>query len=104
MKSLLRTCFLVALPASAVFGNTYTVTTTADNGAGSLRQAILDANANSGPDTIGFNIAGSGVHTIAIASSLNPITGPLVLDGYTQSGASANTNPVGQGLNTVLRI
>jgi hypothetical protein len=27
-----------------------------------------------------------------------------VIDGYTQPGASANTNPVGQGLNSVLRI
>ena len=34
----------------------FTVTTTADSGAGSLRQAILDANANPGPDEIRFNI------------------------------------------------
>ena len=32
----------------AAVANTYTVTTTADSGAGSLRQAILDANANAG--------------------------------------------------------
>ena len=31
---------------------TYTVTNTSDSGAGSLRQAILDANANTGADTI----------------------------------------------------
>ena len=36
---------------------TYTVTNTNDSGAGSLRQAILDANANAGVDTIEFNIA-----------------------------------------------
>ncbi|HUR99035.1 MAG TPA: LamG domain-containing protein, partial [Pyrinomonadaceae bacterium] len=34
----------------------FTVTNTNDGGAGSLRKAILDANVNSGPDTIGFNI------------------------------------------------
>ena len=28
----------------------------------------------------------------------------MTIDGYTQSGASANTQPFGQGLNTVLRI
>ena len=28
----------------------------------------------------------------------------MTIDGYTQSGASANTHPFGQGLNTVLRI
>jgi hypothetical protein len=40
----------VAAPA------TFVVTTTSDSGAGSLRQAILDANANAGADTITFNI------------------------------------------------
>ena len=28
----------------------------------------------------------------------------MTVDGYTQPGASANTNPVGQGLNTVMKI
>ena len=32
-----------------------------NSGAGSLRQAILDANANPGADQIGFNIPGAGV-------------------------------------------
>ena len=92
------------LAAASTLANTYTVTTTADSGAGTLRQAILDANANAGPDTIAFNIAGSGVHTITLASALAPITSPVTIDGYTQAGASANTHPFGQGLNTVLRI
>ena len=47
------------------FATTYTVTNTDDAGAGSLRQAILDANGNAGADTIAFAILGSGVHTIA---------------------------------------
>ena len=46
--------------AALALGNTYTVTSTADSGAGSLRQAILDANANPGADTIAFNIVGAG--------------------------------------------
>ncbi|UCE72957.1 MAG: DUF4347 domain-containing protein [Methanomassiliicoccales archaeon] len=36
----------------------YTVTTTADSGAGSLRQAIIDANADFGLDKIDFDIPG----------------------------------------------
>ena len=80
------------------------MTSTGDSGAGTLRQAILDANANPGADTIGFGIVGSGVHTIAPTSALPAITGPLTIDGYTQSGSSANTNPTSDGLNTVLRI
>ena len=91
--------------AAALAGaNTYTVTTTADSGAGSLRQAILDANASPGADTIAFNLVGSGVHALVPASALPPITGPVTIDGYTQPGSSANTNPTSQGLNTQLRI
>ena len=103
----LRRLALAALclaAASLATANTYTVTTTADTGAGSLRQAITDANANPGADTIAFSIVGSGVHTIQPQSALPTITGPVTIDGYTQSGSSANTNPASQGLNTVLRI
>ncbi len=92
---------LVGVPALA---NTYTVTSTADAGAGTLRQAILDANANVGPDTIAFNIAGSGVHTITPVTALPVITSPVTIDGFTQAGSSPNTHPVGQGLNSVLTI
>jgi hypothetical protein len=59
--------FLFAAPLAA---GTFTVTNTNDTGAGSLRQAILDANAAAGADTIVFAIPGSGVHTIAPASAL----------------------------------
>ena len=89
---------------AAASGLTYTVTSTADSGAGSLRQAITDANTNPGADTIQFNIVGSGVQTITPASSLPPITEAVTIDGYTQSGSSPNTLPTSQGLNTVLRI
>jgi hypothetical protein len=85
-------------------GATFTVTTTADSGAGSLRQAILDANATLGPDTIAFNIPGGGVQTISPASELPAIDESVLIDGFTQPGSSPNTNPVGQGLNTALRI
>ncbi|HEX8219307.1 MAG TPA: hypothetical protein VF914_08850, partial [Chloroflexia bacterium] len=66
--------------------NSFSVTNTNDNGAGSLRQALLDANANPGPDTITFNIPGTGVKTISPASQLPQITGPVTLDGTTQAG------------------
>jgi hypothetical protein len=69
----------------------FTVTNTDDSGPGSLRQAILDANANAGADTISFNIPGSGVQTITPTSALPAITDPVVIDGYTQPGSSPNT-------------
>lgn len=37
---------------------TFVVTNTSDSGSGSLRQAILDANANAGADTIEFDLSG----------------------------------------------
>ena len=102
--------FRVAL-AGLLFGaatlaaaNTYTVTTTADSGAGSLRQAILDANANAGADTIHFNISGTGVQSIAPATALPSISETVTIDGYTQPGASANTQPLDQGSNAVILI
>jgi len=72
---------------------TLTVTTTADSGVGSLRQAILDANADGAPGAVSieFNIPGGGVQTIAPLSPLPAITRAVTIDGYTQPGASPNT-------------
>jgi hypothetical protein len=74
--------------ASPALAATLTVTTTADSGPGSLRQAILDSNASAGvPDTIAFAI-GSGVQTITPLSALPTVTDPVVIDGTTQPGYS----------------
>lgn len=77
-----------------------------DDGSGNctLRAAIEQANATAGLDQIHFGIAGAGPHTIAPATSLPAITDPLVVDGYTQSGAIANTNPRDEGSNAVFMI
>jgi hypothetical protein len=93
----------VAFVSNALAGN-FNVTTTADTGPGSLRQAITDANANSDADTISFAIPGSGVHTIALASTLPAITAPVTIDGYTQPGASANTLSVGDNAVILIRV
>ncbi|MFZ4791165.1 MAG: InlB B-repeat-containing protein [Candidatus Competibacteraceae bacterium] len=58
---------------------TFTVTTTADSGAGSLRQAILDANTAPGADTISFSPGGGG--TIYLSSGEIPISGELTING-----------------------
>ena len=95
----------VPLPLAAA---TFTVTNTNDSGAGSLRQAITDANAAAGMDTIAFNVSGAGcdgngVCTITPASTLPVFTSPVLIDGYTQTGAAPNTNAQG-ALNTALKI
>ncbi len=64
---------------------TFTVTSTANSGAGSLRQAIIDSNAAGAGNTIDFSIAGAGPHTIALASFLPPITEDgTIIDGTTE--------------------
>jgi hypothetical protein len=89
---------------------TYTVTTVADNGdnmnptSGSLRKAIIDANNSAGLDTISFNIAGAGVQTITLPSQLPTITDAVVIDGYTQPGASANTQAVGSDATLLIEL
>src|SRR6185369_2035405 len=66
---------------------TFVVTNANDSGAGSLRQAIVDANANPGLDSINFNIAGPSLK-IQPTLRLPDITDPVVIDGSTQPGFS----------------
>jgi hypothetical protein len=105
-KCLMLTQILAALLLSICMGRagTFTVTSTADSDPGSLRQAILDANADSSTNDvfIEFNIPGSGVQTIAPFSPLPVITRSVSIDGYTQPGTSPNT--LADGDNAVLLI
>ena len=64
------------------------VTTTNNSGAGSLRQAILDANADAGTNIITFDIPGAGVRTIVPAWVLSDITDAVIIDGTSQPGYS----------------
>ncbi|HEU5249882.1 MAG TPA: hypothetical protein VFW15_07830, partial [Thermoanaerobaculia bacterium] len=75
MKRLLPAALILLLgnPKGAAAA-TFVVVNTSDSGAGSLRQAILDANAAPGADLIGFSIPGPGVHTISPLSSLPALT------------------------------
>ena len=84
-------------------GNTTSIATLlADKGTDgfvSLREAIAAANntynAAGGVDRIHFNTAGGGTRTIRPTSALPTITDAVMIDGYTQPGASANTLAVG---------
>src|SRR6266849_2783549 len=110
---------IVLLCEAAALAAVITVTTTADDitpndGSVSLREAITAVNAgndlgdpditaqNPGTfgvnDTINFNINASGVQTINVGTdasaagiSLPIIRKPVVINGYTQGTASANT-------------
>ena len=64
---------------------TFTVTTAADAGPGSFREAITLANDSPGLDAIEFSIAGGGSYQEIFVQSLLPYaTGPVSIDGSTQ--------------------
>ena len=102
-----RWCGLEALEARLLL-STFAVTTAADTGAGSLREAIIQANttANVGddPDRIEFNFGSGGVPRISPLSALPTITESLIIDGFTQTEAAANTNPITMASNAEIRI
>jgi hypothetical protein len=64
------------------------VINTNDSGPGSLRQALLNANASAFAPTVAFGIPGPGPHTIVPLSALPPITRPMQINGTTQPGFS----------------
>ena len=77
----------------------FTVSTLADSGPGSLRDAITFVNGNcTGGQTITFNlpIEPVGPKTIHLLSALPPLTcNGMGIDGYSQPGASRNTLTAG---------
>jgi hypothetical protein len=84
------------------FYNTIYVTTTSNDGSGSLRQAMLDSNATCNASTlcaIGFRIeepSANGWKTIHITTPLPALTSPNIrLDGGIQTGLLGDTNPGG---------
>lgn len=130
MRAALSCVLFLAMAADAVAA-TVTVISTDDtvhagDGKVTLREAITAINTGgdlgdpdiaaqnpgtfgANPDTIAFDIAGSGVRTIHVQSPLPTITSATLIDGYTQPGASPNSlslakEPVPDSSNAVLLI
>ncbi len=78
---------LIIMSGGQARADVFTVMNTNDSGAGSLRQAIIDANAAPGVDVIEFSIPGAGPHTISPLSVMPYITDSLLIDGYSQDGS-----------------
>jgi len=91
-------CWLMAERGLAV---TFTVTNSNDSGPGSFQQAILDANASVGPDTIAFNIPGAGVHVLQPSQIPMITANGLTIDGFTQPGAQPNDST---GADNAIRL
>jgi len=82
----------------------YTVTNTNDSGAGSLRQAIINANNHPGPDDITFDLSDTdpgywaltSAWLISLNSPLPALTGgDTTIDGTTQTELNGDTNIFG---------
>jgi len=69
---------------------TLTVTSNADAGPGTLRQAILDANVTAIEEVIAFDIPGSCPRSIVLNTPLPTVSSTLTLNGFTQPGSSPN--------------
>jgi alpha-tubulin suppressor-like RCC1 family protein len=86
---------------------TFTVTNTNDGGAGSLRQAIIDANVDTGLENIEFNIPvffPGQVHTIQLLTALPAITSSVFISGASQPGYVNNTDFFGTNARPVIVI
>jgi hypothetical protein len=84
-------------------GNTYTVTTLADSGDGSLREAITCCNADPDLDIIIFNISGSGPHVISLLDELPRITDDNVsIDGGPNFDIEINGSLLSGALNGLI--
>lgn len=69
---------------SLIVPTTYTVSSLGDAGINTLRQAIIAANANPGPDSITFTTTG----IITLATNLDPITGPVNINALSGAGTT----------------
>lgn len=115
MRNILTLIFISFLFFSAQ-ADTFIVTSNADSGAGTLREAISFANANGTAvmDYINFNIADQSTagRTIAVASPFADLTSKIVIDGSTQPGIKFGvsdakirlTNPPGVGVSYLFRV
>ena len=100
-KSLLTLSLQVVLNACPALAGTYTVSTVADNYAtpvaGSLRDAINQANADPGAATINFNIPGGGTINLAASTGDDRML-PILTNS---NGISIDAANGGQGAITI---
>src|SRR5262249_44556098 len=64
------------------------VTSLADAGPGTLRQALLDGNDSPDENLIVFELPGAGPFVIHLLSRLPTISSPTIIDGWSQLGSN----------------
>lgn len=88
---------LAGVLSTTVDAATFTVTSTGDSGAGSLRQALASANGSAGTDTIEF--ADGVVGTITLVTALPQIVEAVTIDGPGADVLSVNGEDGVQGVS-----
>jgi uncharacterized protein with beta-barrel porin domain len=92
----------VLAPGAVARAADFMVTTTADSGAGSLRQAIIDSNASTlGPNRIIFGAAILNNATISLATPLDNITTPTLTFEHSVPGRILTIDGPGASTNFV---
>jgi hypothetical protein len=84
---------------SGAWGATFTVSSAADSGPGSLRQAVLDANASAGHDTVLFNLGLPAV--VGLTSGQITVTESVTLEGPGNNGITISGNHLGRIFDVV---
>lgn len=97
----LRRLTVFMLFTSAIYGQTITVTSSADSGPGTLRDAIQQANGSLTADTIRFDTLSMGSTVISIASALPILTDDsIVIAGPVWPGGEAAVTIDGSALTS----
>ena len=105
-KALAISMLLFLAAIASMTAATFTVTNTADTGLGSLRQAVLNANASTEADTIVFQSAVfSSPQTITLATEIAISSNANTVDTLTIIGPGANLLTVsGNGVSRIFRM
>ena len=82
---------LALFSATALSANIILITSTSESGPSTFEQAIIDANAHLGLDTVKFNLTGTGPFKLGYASASYTISDSLFIDGFSQPGNTAGS-------------
>ncbi|MBK7887194.1 MAG: hypothetical protein IPJ86_07795 [Bacteroidetes bacterium] len=93
----------------ANYGDGSALSRIAGNTSVTLRSIIQESNARpwyyrDSIYTVNFNIPGAGAQTIQLSAALPEIKYPLLINGYSQPGAAANSNNFGETDNAAMLI
>lgn len=81
-----------------------TVTSNANSGTGTLREAIGQANASPGLNLIQFDIPGTCPRLITLAAPLPDLTEDVIINGFSQPGSAWNTFDFGNNANLCIGV